>query len=206
MEQTSIAFLPDFDSWYPIPGYEGSYEITDFGLVRSINREENNSIGNKRFLKGKPIKPGLDKDCYMDVALSIGCETKQFRIHRLVATIFIPNPENKLFVNHINGFKWDNRKQNLEWTTQSENELHNYRVLGRVVSGAFSNTFGERQQREKLKGTFKPIARYDKEMNLVESFINVEDAYRKGFTRKSLRHACNTGVLYKGHYWKWAAE
>ena len=97
-----------------IPGYE-NYIITDVSQVFNVKRK-------------KLIKLQLDKDGYLVVQLWKNSKAKKFKMHRLVAMAFIPNPENKPQVNHINGIKYDNSIENLEWVTQSENMLHAYKT------------------------------------------------------------------------------
>lgn len=70
---------------------------------------------------------------YGTVVLSFNNEKKRFLVHRLVAFKFIPNEQNKPCVNHINGIKDDNRVENLEWCTYSENEQHSHKVLGKKI-------------------------------------------------------------------------
>lgn len=91
------------------------YEVSTEGQVRKIS----NNFYPKSF---------VDKDGYLSCSLSYGNGIKKkHRIHRLVAHAFIPNPENKPEVNHINSKRDDNRVENLEWVTRSENEKHAYR-------------------------------------------------------------------------------
>lgn len=102
--------------WTQIPGYEGLYEISDQLEIRSLDRESKS--GQK--LKGRVITQSLDSHGYLIVRLN----GKKHYVHRLIATIFVPNPNNYSVVNHLNGIKLDNNPSNLEWCTKADNNRH----------------------------------------------------------------------------------
>ena len=105
--------------WKDIPYWEGKYQISSLGRVRSLNFKQTGKI--------KVMSGITDIKGYKSIAFrpnGRNSKQKHYMIHRLVAEAFIPNPENKPFVNHRNGERGDNRKENLEWVTRSENELH----------------------------------------------------------------------------------
>lgn len=111
-----------FVTWKPVIGYEGSYEISDFGKVRSITRKCGERITN-----GKILNERLNKKGYPEVFFHSKEKKNLARNpHRLVAETFIPNPNNLPQVNHINGIKTDNKVKNLEWVNNSMNQLHAY--------------------------------------------------------------------------------
>lgn len=107
----------------PVIGYDGIYEISNFGKVKSLARKGKGSRNTDIILS-----PGMGGSGYYFVYLCKNGTNKMFMIHRLVAINFLDNPENKREVNHINGIKTDNRLENLEWVTPSENILHGIRL------------------------------------------------------------------------------
>lgn len=123
----------------PIKGYEGLYELYPDGHVKSFGRAWKNQHGTLVKRKEKFLKPTVSKSkrhAYPTVRLANYGKSKDFKVHRLLAMHFIPNPENKPFINHKNGIKTDNRIENLEWCTGSENTLHAYKTgLIRKTSG-----------------------------------------------------------------------
>lgn len=104
--------------WKSVVGYEGFYEVSNMGRVRSLDRK--NSRGSR--VKGRYLKYKKTSRGYLSLQLC----GKDCLIHRLVAKAFIPNPENKPQVNHIDGNKENNCIENLEWCTSSENNKHRY--------------------------------------------------------------------------------
>ena len=114
----------DGEEWRDVEGYEGHYKISNYGRVKSF-------FNGKFFI----VKPKLDTDGYLWIAFSKHCVKKNFKVHRIVAKAFIPNPENKATVNHIDGCKMNNFVGNLEWLTQAENNQHAARI-GLMKSGS----------------------------------------------------------------------
>lgn len=113
------------ETWKPIPNFENEYEVSSLGNIRSIDRYVNHYIKNaKRLYKGKQKALRFDKDGYLRCTLKKDGKKFNFRVNRLVAIAFIKNSDNKNIVNHINGIKSDNRIENLEWVTNSENIIH----------------------------------------------------------------------------------
>lgn len=116
------------EEWKDIPGYEGFYQASTKGRVRSLNRictVYRGSTKYKRKLKGK-IRSLVNLNGYNGVRLSKDGDKKLIQVGRLIALTFIPNPNNKPQINHKNGIKTDDRVENIEWCTQSENTQHAY--------------------------------------------------------------------------------
>lgn len=105
--------------WADVLGYEDLYEVSTKGEIR--NKKNNKILKSSTHQKGYRI-------------VTLKGETKT--VHRIVATAFIPNPDKKPQVNHINGDKTDNRSANLEWVTGSENVKHAYTIGTKVPKGA----------------------------------------------------------------------
>ena len=106
--------------WRDIIGYEGMYQISNTGNVKSLVRK-NNKVE-------KILKPAINTEGYKHVILFKNKVSHNTRIHRLVARHFIENPLNKKCVNHIDGVKTNNNVTNLEWVTNSENIRHAFKM------------------------------------------------------------------------------
>ena len=104
------------EEWRDVVGYEGLYQVSDQGRVKSF-----------KWNKERFLKPSMDKDGYLLVTLCAGGKRKTLKVHRLVCEAFHENPDNKPQVNHINEIKTDNRASNLEWCTCKQNVNHGSR-------------------------------------------------------------------------------
>lgn len=132
------------EEWLPVPGYEELYEVSSLGSVRN-SKTQHVMRGCVQRYKGGSLR--------RSVTLSKGGKSRTVKVHRLVALAFVPNPDNKREVNHINGDPLNNAAANLEWCTGSENMLHAYKNGLAVMS---------KSRREKIaKANMKPVRRSD---------------------------------------------
>lgn len=123
--------------WKDIKDYEGIYQVSNLGRVRSLTRKVK-TFNGFRITKGQLLKPLKTNRNYFRVDLKQNQKNKYKSIHRLVAETFIPNPNNYPIINHIDGDTSNNKADNLEWCTQSHNIKEAYRVgLARPTPGCF---------------------------------------------------------------------
>jgi len=144
--------------WKPILNYENFYLASSAGRIRSLERNIKHYRGGKSLYKGKIFeRSSASKHGYIYVPLHKDGINKQFSVHRLIAQTFIPNPDNKPYINHKNGIKTDNRIENLEWCTASENNKHAFKI-------GLKNQVGSNHNRSKLT---------EKQVRVIKHCINL---------------------------------
>lgn len=148
--------------WVDIRGYEGLYQVSNLGRVKSLPRRTNN-----QHCYGLIMKQHNSYN-YLKIQLKKNNKYKWFFVHRLVAMAFLDNYNENLQVNHINGIKSDNKVENLEMVTASENQLHSYRVLKNIPS--MKNRFGKNH----VHAT--KINQYDLNNNFIKQWGSIVDA------------------------------
>jgi sulfate adenylyltransferase subunit 1 (EFTu-like GTPase family) len=158
--------------WKDVLGYEGFYQVSNLGNVKSCERIVKHFRGGNRILKEKLKSLTKDKDGYLRVCLCKYGKEKLISVHRLVCMSFIENPENKNQVNHINGIKYDNKINNLEWSTSHENMQHAYRTgLQKPVINNEKPVLMYSKNTNELIGSFISIAKASKHINCATSDI-----------------------------------
>lgn len=144
--------------WKAIPDYEGYYEVSDTGKVRSITRTIIDSNGRSYTYKGQEKSPSIVRGYYR-IQLSKNGITKAYFIHRLVALAFLPNPNNLPIINHKDENPLNNNVDNLEWCTQE-----------------YNNAYGTKNERQSLTKSH-PVIMCDKNTHKpIREFINARVA------------------------------
>lgn len=156
--------------WKSIEELNGFYEVSNLGRFRSVDRIILQKRGSTYRLAGRIIKLGLSVHGYQCFNPFLNKKSKSYLSHRLVAKYFVENNENKPHVNHKNGIKTDNRAENLEWVTRSENMLHSYSVLKRTIT----NVTGILNPRSKLNEEQVLDIRYKYSQNMPIYLISKE--------------------------------
>lgn len=157
------------EEWRDIKNYEALYQISSLGNVRSLNYNRTNEM--------KYLKKSTDNNGYDRVFLYKKGEKHLKLIHRLVATNFIKVIVGKEFVNHINGIKNDNRIENLEWCTRSENQIHAYKIGLQITN---KNMINARKKNIMVATTSKrkKVLQLDENENIIKEFESVAEAIK----------------------------
>lgn len=168
-----------------IRGYEGLYEVCSDGSIISMPREKRLPNGKLCRSKERIMSPArIGEDGYEFVYLRKEGKTYRHYVHRLVADNFLTDIKNGNVINHINGIKYDNRVENLEWCSQSENVKHATRVLG-------------------LRS--RKVAQYDKRGNYIKTWANAYEVQEKlGINHGNINSCVNKHRKTAGGY-RWEA-
>ena len=166
--------------WKPIEGYD-NYMVSNLGRVKSLNY---NRTG-----KEKLLKPSTQNG-YLSIGLSKNGKLKKLRVNRVVAEAFIPNPDNKSFIDHINTDRTDNRVDNLRWVTNNEN-MNNHLTLIKCSES----------KKGKLNPKHKSILQFDLNGNFIRKWDCIKDT---GFHSSHISKCCNgkRKTAY-GYIWKY---
>lgn len=180
--------------WKPVVGYEGLYEVSNWGRVKSLDRLIEHYPSGKSLRKGVFKKLFDDGHGYKQVVLCKDGKLKTHKVHRLVAEAFLPNPNNYPCVNHKDENRLNNNVNNLEWCTYTYNNNYGTRlnkVSKKIINGKLS----------------KPVIQYTLDGQFVKEWESIHETGRNGYNYK-LVYACISGKqkTHKGFIWKYKED
>lgn len=177
-----ILALPS-ECWRWVPGYEGLYQVSTRGRVRSVDRWVIGKDGKKYLIKGKILKPLRNELGYLFVTLCRDGKPRNFKIHRLVAMAWLDNPEDKPEVNHLDENPSNNDVYNLAWSTRKENANWGTAIERMAASQS------------------KPVMAVDpKTGQVVREFSSASEAQRNGFDKRHISACCRGKKSYITHH------
>lgn len=177
--------------WKDIKGYEGLYQVSNFGRIKSLSRTMNNRFGGEAQLKER-IRKLYKYQGYFRVALCKNCIQKSYNVHRLVAQAFIPNPDNLPIINHKDENPSNNHVENLEWCTHQYNNCY--------------GTVRERLSKAQLNcpSKSKTVYQYDLHYNLIKVWPSAAECRRSGFSQGHICACCRgERKTHKGFHWSY---
>ena len=175
------------EMWKAIPGYEGLYEVSDAGNVRSVYRYK------------RTLKPMISNTGYKRVDLFKDKIRKQFSIHRLVAMTFIPNESGKPFVNHKDEDKLNNNAENLEWVTHEENCRYGTAIKRRTEHLDYSNR--RVNNARQIEACSKPVSQFSKDGTFIRTWKSASECHRAtGLAISGIRRAVKNERKTVGGY------
>ena len=175
------------EEWKPVVGYEGLYEVSNLGRVKSLPRTvryKGTNTPAKR--KERILIPAHDSDGYLVVGLTLDGKRKGYKVHRLVAKAFLANMNDLPQINHKNGLRDDNRVENLEWCSAKDNIRHKYDKLKYSSIGRIAKT-GERIRNCSTGDIYASLS---------------EAARSVGCVHNSIRYAILHNSLCRGYKWE----
>ena len=168
--------------WKAIPGFNGHYEASNQGRIKAVSRLITDSLGRSRTVKEKILSPFVLNSGYQGISI----QNKNYLVHRLVASAFIPNHEGKPQVNHKDENKLNNRIENLEWMTREENEHYGTAIQRRA----------EKQSRK--------VYQYTIDGQLMKVWSSTLECERHGFNRAGIWFCCvGRHNQHKGYKWSY---
>lgn len=182
MSRLIVTTISD-EIWKPVLGYEGYYEVSSFGRVKSLPRISHLPGNSGTYIKKEKFMK-IHKDRrygYKQLELHTNSKGKTWKIHRLVGLAFIPNPLNLPQLNHIDGDKTNNRVENLEWCDNSYNQIHAFRM------GLNISRKGENHHNSKLTNFQASEIRKKRKNNI--SVLNLSIEY--GICKNSIKRIIN---------------
>lgn len=181
------------EEWRPVVGYEGLYEVSNTGKVKSLFRYK------------KVLKPSITRNGYCIAELFKNKTGKMMSVHRLVAMAFVPNPNNLPQVNHIDENKCNNCVENLEWCSAKYNMNFGTSKIRRAKNTDYTKPVYAENARKNGKKVCKPVAQFTKSGEFVRSYESGKEAHREtGINHSHILECCAEKVKTAGGYvWKY---
>ena len=175
--------------WKPVSGFDGYYEVSNLGNVKSIDRYIIDSRGRRRFFKGQVLKTRHSHNGYVLCNLKKDGNNYNVRVNRLVAKAFVENPENYDEVNHIDFNKDNNKATNLEWCSNKYNINYTYK--------------NDKSKSQKHVQKIDPIT-----MEVLDEYISLAEAARinKGRYQNISRCCKHDGYTHLGYMWRFVSD